>query len=1099
MQVTNSSNLAVALHSYCNQEILDGESAYQCDTCQTKQKAYRCTKLQSLPRILTFTCNRFKIDRTTNWQRVKVTAKSEYPLFLNMHHFHHNYDLAQYYSRVHQTNTNLNKGIEPFENQETLQMKANESMLFYKEIYAIASSFINSKINDSPLINSTNVQSIMKQFQLNNQDFEGFKSQLIHSPAFEAFRQCPEDNYLLHAIIIHRGSAYSGHYFAFIRDNMQEGKSSKNSTGVNPLDKIYDAFFEEIMAMNPNTDISEVNPAAVHSVIPSEKNHSKPILSLDYIFLPDENTYYISSQHLIGKIINIFRTQESQFKSKNNRKHKFSNDKPFFLSSNAIQRELALLGTNSQQVGGTSNNASYAKAYKPIYGNLEDFMKKFQLFFQDVTNTCGVAPTSSNNQPNYQYSLKPTLNIYLMPETDFATKLSHLKQEEKEKLTSMKSSAGSMASSGASLKPIMNFKDSLAASNPVNDEWQMANKKAKGKKATPASTSSSVASHEDDDNNSVISTASNKANVSESSSQKTPFYLNSEENIKLLKSKLTEYLLNKTVGNFYEFNDSQVNLIEYSKLDKSFEGVNSAYLLVYRKIDTLADFFVRPNEASLLPSPPREWIEKVQEKNLQLAQEREQYDNSMKQISVFVYFQSDVEYQSPFFRIKHPSTSSKVKAEGEKEEPHYQTNVITVDSTTSIQELIERSFHQHLGIGVNRPVVSSDSSAPSPPHLLPPKINFPPNSSSYNSSFEVNGKTYIISKLDKYQPNQYYASDGLIPHVSTEQYKLKTNDLLLIFSPPSSTSPASSAVNLVKPPSVADGEMYYGLKYKPVEVKLSFVERRSKHVYSSSSGSTTTAHATSSTNPAPGGVSSLSATAAATKKTTGTHATNHNINHNINLKNRYDLTFYLPNTFTLNDVLKYFSAKYQVSPELCVLSALIPNFQNLTAIATASSMSNNNNCTTAASATFSNNSSVLPSSGGTGTTGVWNTNTHYFYVLYKDKEFFLNNAKINHQQHNLSYAPIAITEKTTLHDLWFLRELHFEANLHHVFESKTVAEEYLQSKSQLVTYTVELDDSLFGLLPTKCKEALNALDLHHSIQVRDCFDCSFDLTSNCLL
>ena len=29
--------------------------------------------------------------------------------------------------------------------------------------------------------------------------------------------------YKLHAVIMHRGSAYSGHYFAFIRDSEQEG------------------------------------------------------------------------------------------------------------------------------------------------------------------------------------------------------------------------------------------------------------------------------------------------------------------------------------------------------------------------------------------------------------------------------------------------------------------------------------------------------------------------------------------------------------------------------------------------------------------------------------------------------------------------------------------------------------------------------------------------------------------------------------------------------------------------------------------------------------------------------------------------------------
>jgi ubiquitin C-terminal hydrolase len=81
LQVINSEDLARSFRSYLAPELLDGCNSYACDVCGTKQSAHRRVAIQSVPSLMTISCQRFDIDRKT-WQRVKVTSKNEFPLAL---------------------------------------------------------------------------------------------------------------------------------------------------------------------------------------------------------------------------------------------------------------------------------------------------------------------------------------------------------------------------------------------------------------------------------------------------------------------------------------------------------------------------------------------------------------------------------------------------------------------------------------------------------------------------------------------------------------------------------------------------------------------------------------------------------------------------------------------------------------------------------------------------------------------------------------------------------------------------------------------------------------------------------------------------------
>ena len=71
LQVLSCPDLAASLRLYTAAELLTGANKYECDTCGCKQEAHRAVILSSLPPILTFSCQRFDINRST-WERVKV-------------------------------------------------------------------------------------------------------------------------------------------------------------------------------------------------------------------------------------------------------------------------------------------------------------------------------------------------------------------------------------------------------------------------------------------------------------------------------------------------------------------------------------------------------------------------------------------------------------------------------------------------------------------------------------------------------------------------------------------------------------------------------------------------------------------------------------------------------------------------------------------------------------------------------------------------------------------------------------------------------------------------------------------------------------------
>jgi hypothetical protein len=234
VQVVDCSDLASSLRQYCSAEMLQGDSAYQCDKCQGKRTAQRSTVLRSLPPVLTFSCNRFKIDKSTNWQRQKVCSKSSFPLLL---------DMGRFVEGSEHTAETICRGAK----EEGIQTALRDSMVWVDDVNACAKDLAADFVNKYGIDLEYEQLSAREKSQISRtlkdadaqaaaiSSFSRSQASQIEVPTPTSDNTSPLMNegkqkknisnlYQLFAVIMHRGSAHSGHYFAYIRDSLEEGQ-----------------------------------------------------------------------------------------------------------------------------------------------------------------------------------------------------------------------------------------------------------------------------------------------------------------------------------------------------------------------------------------------------------------------------------------------------------------------------------------------------------------------------------------------------------------------------------------------------------------------------------------------------------------------------------------------------------------------------------------------------------------------------------------------------------------------------------------------------------------------------------------------------------
>ena len=266
-------DIAHSLGVYTAAEVLEGDSAYQCDTCGTKRRALRSTVLRRLPSLLTLSCNRFRIDRSTNWQRVKVTSRCAFPLLLDMRPF------GEHGQTEHSPTSTAagaphdvrsltggdggcgcGKSTDIDSKEDPRFQAARSSMVWLADLLegaqrAAADLADLTDLTDLVGDSGSTAEASASTLGLADLPTAAVEHAIRHllPPAFASAmldddgagsQQHPSKDrqeqelgqksgeeprqegrllYQLQAVIMHRGSAHSGHYFAYLRDGFREG------------------------------------------------------------------------------------------------------------------------------------------------------------------------------------------------------------------------------------------------------------------------------------------------------------------------------------------------------------------------------------------------------------------------------------------------------------------------------------------------------------------------------------------------------------------------------------------------------------------------------------------------------------------------------------------------------------------------------------------------------------------------------------------------------------------------------------------------------------------------------------------------------------
>ena len=199
VEVKGKSNLYESLAAFVKADILDGDNKYQCSQCNQMVDARKFACLGRLPDNLVFSLKRFDFD-FERLMRVKVNDYFEFPTTLS---------------------------VEPY-TEEGLRRKAKREAEEAAAALAAAAAAEKQSAGDAATGAATTA-------------VEGEIKVEVPDDSYD-----PADyEYELSGIVIHRGTADSGHYYSYIKDRNSGGADGKakwyqfNDTAVDPFEEAW--------------------------------------------------------------------------------------------------------------------------------------------------------------------------------------------------------------------------------------------------------------------------------------------------------------------------------------------------------------------------------------------------------------------------------------------------------------------------------------------------------------------------------------------------------------------------------------------------------------------------------------------------------------------------------------------------------------------------------------------------------------------------------------------------------------------------------------------------------------------------------------------
>jgi hypothetical protein len=162
-----------------------------------------------------------------------------------------------------------------------------EQMVYVADIWKLAMEYAEEILRPihQPLMKLDDVDEVWRHFT--QEDFQAIRSRLMKY-ADNSSIQDSDSLYELLAVIMHRGSAYSGHYFAYIRDSMHEGKW----------------VLDESAFDHDRTECKTITPLSKKS---GETMKSSDVDGIQF-FQDTDGVFYVDEAKPLGQLLQIYHS-----------------------------------------------------------------------------------------------------------------------------------------------------------------------------------------------------------------------------------------------------------------------------------------------------------------------------------------------------------------------------------------------------------------------------------------------------------------------------------------------------------------------------------------------------------------------------------------------------------------------------------------------------------------------------------------------------------------------------------------------------------------------------------------------------------------------
>lgn len=218
LQVKDCDDIYQSFEKYVEEQMLDGDNKYNSSEFGLIE-ALNGIKFVRFPRVLCIHLKRFEIDTTLN-KSIKINSKFEFYKKINLNRF-----LVKKNQNQNQSQSQNNKSMEVIEvsddSDDVLEIESDEEKSIKKDKYSfISQEKISKKSNENQDVNQDE----------NNQDLNNHGEN--------------DGEFDLYGVLVHSGSSYSGHFYAYLRPNLGDKWYQFNDSTVSEVSE------EEAIAKN---------------------------------------------------------------------------------------------------------------------------------------------------------------------------------------------------------------------------------------------------------------------------------------------------------------------------------------------------------------------------------------------------------------------------------------------------------------------------------------------------------------------------------------------------------------------------------------------------------------------------------------------------------------------------------------------------------------------------------------------------------------------------------------------------------------------------------------------------------------------------------